>query len=221
MGFKVVEKFISINGEGKKAGQLAVFIRFAGCNLSCSYCDTMWANEEHVDYEHMNKEEIYQYIKNTNINNVTITGGEPLLQNNIRDLLEYLSRDKHLYVEVETNGSISLDKFSTLDSPPSFTMDYKLPGSCMEDKMLINNFKYLTKKDTLKFVVGTSKDIERVKVLMEQYELIKKTNIYLSPVYGEIDYEDIVEFMKKNELNNVTLQLQLHKIIWSPEKRSV
>lgn len=66
---KVVEKFVSINGEGSKAGQLAVFVRFAGCNLDCVYCDTKWANEKDVSYSEMSKEEIYEYIKNTGIKN--------------------------------------------------------------------------------------------------------------------------------------------------------
>ena len=63
MEYKVVEKFVSINGEGYLSGRLAIFIRFKGCNLDCSYCDTRWANEENVTYELMTKEDIYNYIK--------------------------------------------------------------------------------------------------------------------------------------------------------------
>lgn len=109
MNFKVVEKFISVNGEGLKAGELAVFIRFAGCNLNCSYCDTMWANEHDVEYELMNEYEIYEYIKGTGIRNVTLTGGEPLLQKGLEALLEILFDDKDIEVEIETNGSIDLE----------------------------------------------------------------------------------------------------------------
>ena len=69
--FRVVEQFASINGEGKKAGQLAYFIRFAGCNLSCSYCDTRWANEQDADYEIYNEKTLYQMIKKSGIKNVT------------------------------------------------------------------------------------------------------------------------------------------------------
>ena len=76
--YSVVEKFISINGESTKAGQLAVFIRFAGCNLNCNYCDTKWANEKDVSYETLTEFEIYDYIKSTGVTNVTLTGGEPL-----------------------------------------------------------------------------------------------------------------------------------------------
>ena len=81
--FEVVEKFVSINGEGQKAGQLAVFIRFKGCNLNCGYCDTKWANEPSASFESMNEDEIYDYIKATDVKNVSLTGGEPLLRDNI------------------------------------------------------------------------------------------------------------------------------------------
>jgi 7-carboxy-7-deazaguanine synthase len=220
--FKVVEKFISINGEGRLSGQLAVFIRFAGCNLDCSFCDTRWANEKDVDYELMTKEDIYKYIKFTKVKNITLTGGEPLLQERIMELLEYLSKDEYLLVEIETNGSIDLKKFSRIEkNRPKFTMDYKLMSSNMEDKMVIDNFKYLNKNDTVKFVVGTIDDLNKAKYLIDKYELTNKTNVYLSPVFGEIDMNEIVEFMKNNKMNEVTLQIQLHKVIWHPDKKGV
>ena len=87
---KVVEKFTSINGEGTRAGELAVFVRFKGCNLRCSYCDTMWANEPDCPYEEETPEEILNYVLGTEIRNVTLTGGEPLLQKDIRELIHLL-----------------------------------------------------------------------------------------------------------------------------------
>lgn len=221
MKFKVVERFVSVNGEGMRAGQLAIFIRFAGCNLNCSYCDTTWANEKDVACKEMSSQEIYDYIKATKMRNVTLTGGEPLYQDGIEELLEILSKDKELHVEIETNGSMSLDKFLYIENTPSFTMDYKLPSSNMEGKMNIENLKALTKKDTLKFVSGSYEDLQKVKDIIEKYNLIDKTNIYISPVWGKINMEDIVDFMKINNLNGVTLQMQLHKVIWEPTKRGV
>ena len=82
--YKVVETFVSINGEGTRAGQLAMFVRFKGCNLRCEYCDTMWANEKDAEYKVMSGEELLDSIKNSGVKNVTLTGGEPLLQNNIK-----------------------------------------------------------------------------------------------------------------------------------------
>jgi len=221
MNFKVVEKFVSINGEGRLCGQLATFIRFAGCNLNCSYCDTTWANESDVPYELMSAEEIYQYIKSTEVRNITLTGGEPLLQEGIIDLLEILSKDKDIHVEIETNGSVLLNKFMSIENPPSFTMDYKLPSSNMENKMTLDNFKYLTKKDTVKFVSGSIQDLEKAKLIINTHDLVDQVSIYISPVFGNISLDDIVEFMKDNKMNGINLQVQLHKIIWDPNKRSV
>lgn len=219
--YKVVEKFVSINGEGKLAGQLAVFIRFANCNLDCSYCDTSWANKETTEYILMTKEEIVDYIKSTKVKNVTLTGGEPLFQDKIFDFINYLSKEKELFVEIETNGSVSIKEFSQIENRPKFTMDYKLPSSNMEDKMLIDNFNYIKKQDTIKFVVGSICDLERARDIIYQYQLTKKANVYISPVYGKIDLDDIVEFMKKHKMNEVTMQMQLHKIIWGADTKGV
>ena len=221
MDFKVVERFVSINGEGRRAGQLAIFIRFAGCNLNCSYCDTLWANEKDVSYELMTLEDIYEYIKSQEIKNITLTGGEPLLQKGIVELLKLLSKDKELYIEIETNGSVLLDKFLGIENPPSFTMDYKLPSSNMENRMILDNFKYLTNKDTVKFVSGSIEDLKKAKEIIDKYSLIDRTNVYISPVFGKIHLDNIVEFMKYNKMNGVNLQVQLHKIIWDPNKKGV
>lgn len=221
MDFKVVEKFVSINGEGRSSGELSVFIRFAGCNLNCSYCDTKWANKPDVPYEIMTEKDIYNYIKATEIGNVTLTGGEPLLQKGIITLLELLAEDNNLSVEIETNGSIPLKDFIIVRNPPSFTMDYKLPGSNMESSMLISNFNHLSLKDVVKFVVSSEEDLLKAKGIIEANHLADKTNVYLSPVFGKISPETIVDFMKDNKLNGVTLQIQIHKIIWNPNERGV
>ena len=219
--FRITEKFISINGEGVRAGQLAVFIRFAGCNLDCSYCDTKWANQSDTPYTLMTENEIYNYIEETGIKNVTITGGEPLIQPDIEVLIETLSCDISLNVEIETNGSADIGRFSSISIPPLFTMYYKLPSSGMEKFMNTDNFSYLCKDDTVKFVAGSHNDLETAYQIIEKYNLIKKCHVYISPVFGSINPEDIVEFMKQKKLNDVNLQLQLHKIIWSPDKKGV
>lgn len=221
MNYKVVEKFISINGEGKRSGELAIFIRFAGCNLNCSYCDTTWANEKNAPYELMSSEDIYNYIKSTKVKNITLTGGEPLLQEGIVELLELLASDDNLRVEIETNGSVILENFSKLSNPPSFTMDYKLPSSNMERHMKLDNFKYLSAKDTVKFVSGSMEDLEKAKEIINLYKLTEKTTVYISPVFGQISLDSIVEFLKENIMNDVKLQIQLHKIIWEPTERGV
>ncbi len=219
--YKVVETFVSINGEGTRAGQLAMFVRFKGCNLRCEYCDTMWANEKDAEYKYMSGEELLDSIKNSGVKNVTLTGGEPLLQNNIKALLSRLSMEKDLSVEIETNGSISLEEFCDIDNRPSFTMDYKLMASGMEKYMNTDNFRLLDMRDTVKFVVGSKADLQRAKEVIEEFELTGKCHIYLSPVFGSIELKDIVDFMIENKLNDVNMQLQMHKIIWDPDERGV
>lgn len=222
MKYRIVEKFISINGEGLYSGELSTFIRFAGCNLNCIYCDTKWANEKNVCCDEMTKEEIYRFIKEGEINNVTLTGGEPLIQENIYELIQYLSDDKSLRIEIETNGSVKLDKIYSLNRDNVFvTMDYKLNSSLMEAKMELENFKYISKKDVLKFVVGSRFDLERAKEIINNYNILNKVNIFISPIFGTISYQEIIEFMKINKMNNTRFQLQIHKVIWPVDKRGV
>lgn len=218
--YKVVEKFISINGEGLKAGELACFIRFHSCNLSCNYCDTKWALLSDCPYTLMSSEEILDYIKNSNITNVTLTGGEPLIQPNISKLIDLLLEDS-LKVEIETNGSIDFTNLNYKSENLSLTVDYKSISSGMNNHMLKENLKNLGKKDSIKFVVGTNEDLLDAKALITNYNLTNNTNIFLSPIYNKIRPDEIVAFMKDHCLNNLKLQLQLHKIIWSPEKRGV
>ncbi len=220
MSFKVVEIFESINGEGMRAGELAVFVRMKGCNLSCNYCDTMWANKPDCEFEEMTADQIVDRVKKSGIKIVTLTGGEPLLQKDADKLLEAFSSEKDIRVEVETNGSIDLKPFLKFENV-SFTMDYKLPESDMEKYMNTDNFKILRKKDTLKFVASSVNDLKKAKEIIEKYELIGKVNIIFSPVFGKIELTDIVDFLKDNKLNDVRMQLQMHKFIWDPEERGV
>ena len=219
--YKIAETFVSINGEGKLAGQLAVFIRFAGCNLSCTYCDTAWVNQDQFKSRTMSEYEIYQYIKKTGIKNVTLTGGEPMIQPEIGTLLSLLTKDIDLNVEVETNGSVDLSQFQCVKNPPSFTMDYKLPGSGMESKMQVTNFSCLTSKDMVKFVVGSIKDLDRANEMITYYNLTQRCHVSISSVFGQMELPMVVEYMKRHQMNGVNFQLQLHKYIWEPDTRGV
>lgn len=219
--YKVVEIFTSINGEGVLAGQLAVFVRFQGCNLQCAFCDTKWANEVTAPYTEMSEQDIYETIKATGIRNVTLTGGEPLLQPEITALLQLLGKDAFLQVEIETNGSVELQPYMDLEQPPCFTMDYKLPCSGMEAYMCTENLRKLRKQDTVKFVAGSMADLERASAVIKQYDLIGKCHVYLSPVFGDINPADMVDYMKEHCMNGVNLQLQMHKVIWDPDAKGV
>lgn len=225
--FRVVERFTSINGEGRHAGQLAVFIRFAGCNLNCEYCDTKWANAPDVSYELCTKEEIYEKIKESGVQNVTLTGGEPLLQNGMKELLTLLRWDEGLRIEIETNGSVDISAFfkeadEALWDNVSFTLDYKTAVSGMEDRMYLENYRKVRASDTVKFVVGSREDLLKAKQIIETYHLVEKgCGIYLSPCFGRIEPAEMVDFLIEEKMNDVNIQLQLHKFIWSPDKRGV
>ena len=219
---KVAEKFISINGEGTRAGELAVFVRFVGCNLRCTYCDTMWANEPGCPYEEMTPAQICDYVRSTGISNVTLTGGEPLLQKQMEELIGQLIRDCGVRVEIETNGAVDLHPFAQIpEGRPSFTMDYKLPSSGCEDRMITENFSVLQAQDTVKFVSGSREDLERAAEIIEEYGLLDRCYVYFSPVFGKIEPAEIVDFMLENKLNKARIQIQMHKVIWDPNERGV
>ena len=160
-------------------------------------------------------------MKATGIKNVTLTGGEPLLRQDIDKLLRILSSDRSIHVEIETNGTIDLREFCDINEELSFTVDYKLPGSGMEKYMLMSNFEGRRLWDTVKFVVSDEADLKRAKEIIEQYGLVEQCNVYISPVFGRIEPAQIVDYMKENKLNGVNLQLQMHKIIWDPERKGV
>jgi 7-carboxy-7-deazaguanine synthase len=224
---KLAESFISINGEGVRAGELALFLRFTGCNLSCSYCDTRWANEAGCRYEEKSVEELVGYVSSSGIKNVTLTGGEPMLQRELPDLVEGLLGLQGTRVEIETNRAVPIDKVARLRSIEgtsgrlSFTMDYKLPSSGCEADMITDNFRLLRQEDTVKFVSGSRDDLERAADIISEYDLTKRCHVYISPVFGKIDPQVIVDFMKEKKMNDVRLQLQLHKLIWEPDRRGV
>jgi 7-carboxy-7-deazaguanine synthase len=215
----VVERFVSINGEARRAGQLAVFVRFKGCNLNCSYCDTAWANKQDVSFESMTVSEIVDYVLASKVKNVTLTGGEPLLQDNIYTLIQALC-DKKLRVEIETNGAVDIAKAKAIEGV-SVTMDYKAKSSGMESFMLESNYKYLTPIDTVKIVCGSIEDLDGARELILRYGLTEKCAVYISPVFGTLSLPDYVEYMIEHNLNDVNFQLQMHKFIWQPDMKGV
>lgn len=219
--FNLIEKFLSVDGEGPTAGRLAAFIRFQGCNLRCNWCDTTYSFEKNHVTEQCTAQEIYDYIKSTGTVCVTLTGGEPLLQPNIEEVLELVNADDSLDVHIETNGSVDIEPFQKQFPNLSFIVDYKLNASGMTDKMCENNLRVVRPNDVYKFVVGSMEDLVQAEAVIREYNLCEKIQVFFSPVLGQIDPAEIVEFMKEKTLNRVRLQIQLHKVIWHPEERGV
>lgn len=215
----ITEKFLSIDGEGPTSGELAVFVRFCGCNLRCSWCDTVYSFDTCA--ETLTPKEIYEYIKSQNVTNVTLTGGEPLIQQGIGELLEILDADAQLCVHVETNGAVNAEEYKDKFKRISFIFDYKLPSSGMTGEMCENNLLIADKNDVYKFVVADDSDLNTAYEIIKKYDLINRTRVYFSPIPDSMEPVKIVELMKDKNLNGARLQLQLHKIVWDKNKRGV
>ena len=190
----------------------------------------------------MSVSDIVKAVEDVKIDNVTLTGGEPLIQAGIDKLIaQLLIRGRN--VEIETNGSIDINKVrenvkdnlttamngqvindiydKVNNEMGSMTADYKLAGSNMEQYMKLDNFNNLQSQDTVKFVVSSEEDLKRALEIIRQYNLAEKCYVYFSPVFGKIAPVTIVDFMKNNLINGARVQLQLHKFIWSPDKKGV
>ena len=212
----VNEIFSSIEGEGIRTGYPATFIRLYGCNLNCSYCDTRYSCEGH-DGTEMNVSEVIEKAKEAGVKKITLTGGEPLIHKNVEELVDELVNEG-FEVNIETNGSVDIYPYTKKENV-IITMDYKLISSGMNDKMNERNFKYLRPQDVLKFVVGNKQDLDVMKEILEVHK--PNCNIFVSPVFEQIEPVEIVDYIKENKLNDCRVQLQLHKIIWEPEERGV
>lgn len=217
--YKVNEIFLSIDGEGYRTGLPVVFIRLYGCNLNCSYCDTRYSCENQ-EYKEMSLYDILVEVLNYGVPRVTLTGGEPLIHPGVKDLINSLVAND-IEVNIETNGAVDLDEFIEFkyNSKVVFTMDYKCKSSGMEEKMVLSNLEFLQPKDVIKFVVSNYNEMEEMEYILEASKC--KAQAYVSPVFGAIEPKELVEYVLENKLNNIKVQVQLHKIIWEPTKRGV
>ena len=193
------------------------------CNYRCRYCMPAEGVCKREHSEMLSFEELTEIVRTAvplGVSKVRLTGGEPLLQPHIGELITALGALGYR-VEIETNGSVALEPFAALAFRPCFTMDYKLPDSGMESAMKPENFDLLRSQDAVKFVVGSRSDLNRALEVIRQYALTAKCTVFFSPVFGAIEPVEIVEFLEEHKLNRVRLQLQLHKLIWDPQKRGV
>lgn len=227
---KISEMFVSIDGEGITAGYPAIFLRSFGCSLRCTYCDSMYAVEpECTDnmskcYEEYSVDQIVEYCnqvrKEQNIRHVTVTGGEPLIQSDCKKLIEILC-ETNFIVNIETNGKEDISEY--IQYPNAIiTMDWKSESSGMSNYMNAENLYLLRNTDCLKFVVGTADDLVQMRSLYlsrDKYNL--RCNMFVSPIFGKIQPAEIVKYILDNGLSDIRMQLQLHKVIWDPNRRGV
>jgi 7-carboxy-7-deazaguanine synthase len=163
----------------------------------------------------MTPTEIFNTVFKMGCPRVTLTGGEPLIHEDVDELIEYLT-DGGFEVNIETNGSVDIECY-TRNSRTVITMDYKCPSSGMCGSMNIVNIGILRPQDVLKFVVGSVEDLNACR------DLVKYTQaqVFISPVFGKIEPKEIVEYMLEHDMQNCRIQLQLHKYIWPVDMRGV
>lgn len=206
---RVKEIFVSIQGESTYAGLPCVFVRTAGCNLRCEYCDTTYAHE---GGRSMEIDEIVRAVAACGLKLVEVTGGEPLHQENVPLLIKSLL-DQEYAVLVETNGSYDI---SIVDSRAVRIVDVKCPGSAMGDRVDRENLRRLGSKDQLKFVLSDRKDYVWAREQVITENLSDGTEVLFSPVHGKLDPKRLAEWILADRLQ-VRLQLQMHKYIWEKE----
>ena len=136
---------------------------------------------------------------------------------------KYNNLDTSIYTDVrlkEVKDIFMKNGMKVLDNL-SFTVDYKTGSSGMEKFMYMSNFADVTQNDTVKFVCGSVEDLKTAKRIIDRFRLSQKCSVYLSPVFGDIKPADMVEFMKQENMNDVNLQIQMHKVIWEPDAKGV
>ena len=242
----VIEIFASIDGEGSRQGLLTTFLRLHDCNIRCFYCDTTYSYGIDSVFTEMTVAEVADVIESLGNHRITITGGEPLLQEAaVVELIDELNRRKALKIQDNPSSQSDLTRINDVDkrerpnnSPydfnietngtivPSFqrenvwfTYDYKTPSSLAEESMNIDIFKVATERDLIKFVVGSPEDLDCMRHIIDQYPTAAQ--IYVSPVWGQIEAVLIIDYMKAYNLQNVRFQLQIHKFVWDPDTKGV
>ena len=208
---KVTEIFASIQGETSFSGYPFAFVRLTGCNLRCRYCDTTYAYGAGEDFP---LPEGGSRVAAFGLSRACVTGGEPLLQAEAPALVSALL-DRGLEVLVETNGTVPLDR---VDPRAVRIMDVKCPGSGEDRKMLWDNFSLLTDRDEVKFVIATEDDYRYAKDVVAQHRTGKRWTVLLSPAFGLLAPERLAGWMVGDGLD-ARFQLQLHKLVWGPDRR--
>jgi len=210
---KINEIFYSIQGETSYVGNPTVFVRTTACNLRCTYCDTKYS---YFEGENQSLDEILNVIKSHKTKYVCITGGEPLLQKPVHTLMTNLC-DQDFLVSLETSGSKSIEH---VDPRVKVILDVKTPDSGAANSFLMENLRFAAPSTEIKFVICSENDFQWAEEFCRQHDLFGKYVVLYSPSYGQIAERWLAETILR-ENSSARLQLQLHKYIWSPEKRGV
>ena len=188
------------------------FVRLAGCNLNCAWCDTSYAREGGQTFT---LPEILRKWRETRLPWVQVTGGEPLLQEGVYPLLEAFLKEGAMVI-LETNGSLSLAR---VPKQVVKVMDLKCPSSGMSHFMKWDNLAFLDGKDQVKFVIADERDYAWAKEKVQAFYLPVYTQVLFSPAYKRLAPQTLAEWILKDGLH-VRFQIQLHKLLWG-ERRGV
>jgi 7-carboxy-7-deazaguanine synthase len=210
---KINEIYRSIQGESTHMGRPCIFVRTTGCDLRCSWCDTAYAFYEGRE---MTIDQVMQQVEHLGSSLVEITGGEPLLQEEIYPLTTRLL-DSGFEVLVETNGAHPIE---SMDKRAKIILDLKCPGSGMSESIRWENLTHLKKSDEVKFVLADRRDFHWASSVIFNHSLSAKCTVLFSPVFGKLDPQDLAQWILERP-SPVRLQVQLHKYIWHPDKRGV
>jgi 7-carboxy-7-deazaguanine synthase len=213
MALLVCETFASLMGESTRVGLPAFFIRLAGCNLRCRYCDTTYAYEGGRE---MTVAALMEMVLVQGQRLVLVTGGEPLLQAETPALLAEML-DASFTVCLETNGSRPIDGVAT---GVHRILDLKCPGSGMSHHNDWRNLDLLTSRDEVKFVVANRHDFNWALEVVETHGLTERVPVLISPVFGQISLQEAAAWILDSR-QPLRLNLQLHKYIWGAEARGV
>jgi 7-carboxy-7-deazaguanine synthase len=210
----VNEIFYSIQGESTYAGRPCVFVRLTACDLRCSWCDTPYA---FVEGRKVSVDDLVREVERHDCPLVEITGGEPLLQEDVYPLMDCLLADGKT-VLIETGGHVSVER---IPAAVVKVMDIKCPGSGEADRADWRNLDRLRDQDQVKFVIRDRVDYEYARDVLRQHDLDRRCAATLfSPVHGVLDPKQLAMWVLDDGLP-VRVQLQLHKYIWGSEARGV
>lgn len=212
---RVVEIFASIQGESSFAGLPCSFVRLAGCDLRCAWCDTAWARSP-LGGRAMDISAILAELRGHGLPLVELTGGEPLQQPGAVPLLEALLHAGHR-VLLETSGA---EDISVVPAGVHVIMDLKAPGSGQLPRMRLANLDHLPASAEIKLVLADRADYDWAREIMAQHRLPQRWPVLLSPVGERLPAADLAAWMVADR-SQARLQLQLHKQIWDPDARGV
>jgi len=210
---RINEIFYSIQGESTWAGSPCVFVRLTYCNLRCRWCDTEYS---FFEGNWRSFDDIIGEVKSYGCKLVEVTGGEPLVQENVLPFMQRLC-DEGFTVLLETGGHMDL---SAVDERVGRIVDVKCPGSGESEKMHWPNLQNLRPADQVKFVIADRSDFDYALNVINTYDLATRTTVLLSPVFGELQPVELAQWILETKLP-LRMQLQMHKFIWEPDTRGV